>query len=1111
MKEKIDKKIVLLFAMLCLSGCSLFTPNNSSSSSSSKPGETSQQGDNSKTDCSSNHEHTIKRTAEENKINATCLTNGSYDLVTYCAECGEELSRQHITVSALGHDLIHHNGKEADCLTNGYKPYDTCSRCEYTTFEEIPAKGHQPGEKVSENLVQPTCTQPGSVDYVYYCVRDGVELSRSHETINPLGHNYQKTNESINGSVKSITYTCSRCGDSYVEKEQLDNVATLNKLKFTLSADETFYYVSKKDSDIVGSVVIPDEYEGKPVKTIRDYAFDRCSLITSIYIPSSVTSIGFGAFDGCSSLEKYEAPYIGGNPNDSYLGYVFAADGYANNETAVPQSLKTVTIIGDVCQIIPKNSFYHCFSVVSVNLSESIKTIGESAFDSCTSLKQIDILDGVETIGDRAFRYNTNLETVNIGKSVNNLGYLPFTQCESLTEVNVDDENEVYASYLGALYDKKLENLYYYPNGKSLFEVSNKIKIVKEGAASYCQKLESIALPDGLELIEKYALQFNTLVKEIYVPLSVNLIEEQAFCACKALEKITLPFVGKTRHFDKPSAENLFGYVFGRNASHGYTLRQYYNETSYVTYALPFTLSEVTILSGQICYYAFGGCSSITKIYLSDGVVSLGKNAFMGLNKLTVLSIPVLDSFTFISAYLGNDDYTLNNEYVSKLETLRINEGCTHIPAGAFYNCKKLTKVELPSTLISIGDEAFYDCDSIEEMIFPDSLTSIGKNAFYDCVNLKRIVVGSNLETIGETAFDNCTQLKSVFLKSTINEWQEIDMSKSNFTLRGAYKYLYSEQMPNTEFDSWQYWHYENNIITQWGEMDEKVALGKEPVKLVDGKILYGLFPQTLLSYKYYLDSTLDALTPDETTGYVFYEGHYYACLDGFSGNAENSHFSNGEHLTSGKRWFLCEPLLWDVVDVDENGNYVLFCDRTIYSSYFNSKYNGYDYYAGGELRKWLDNDFIDQAFSFDNSHLLYTFKECGYEYQKDDYYGGPDTTDRAFVFSVYDVYVTYRDYFVGDGYVHYPNSMPYIKPTIMLTGLLTDYFLQSSPQRPTEYWKVRYWGRDNWCKGNVDGVHTSYATQFIIYGDKLSSTADETWFTLQSTGGVRPAIRISF
>ena len=46
-------------------------------------------------------------------------------------------------VPALGHDLVHHEAQAATCTEIGWDAYDTCSRCDYTTYVEIPATGHE--------------------------------------------------------------------------------------------------------------------------------------------------------------------------------------------------------------------------------------------------------------------------------------------------------------------------------------------------------------------------------------------------------------------------------------------------------------------------------------------------------------------------------------------------------------------------------------------------------------------------------------------------------------------------------------------------------------------------------------------------------------------------------------------------------------------------------------------------------------------------------------------------------------------------------------------------------------------------------------------------------
>ena len=82
---------------------------------------------------------------------ATCLTSQT------CTVCGTELK------AALGHDIQHHEAQAATCTEIGWNAYDTCSRCDYTTYAEIAAKGHIPG-------AEPTCVTPQT------CTVCGMEL-----------------------------------------------------------------------------------------------------------------------------------------------------------------------------------------------------------------------------------------------------------------------------------------------------------------------------------------------------------------------------------------------------------------------------------------------------------------------------------------------------------------------------------------------------------------------------------------------------------------------------------------------------------------------------------------------------------------------------------------------------------------------------------------------------------------------------------------------------------------------------------------------------------------------------------------------------------------------
>ena len=88
-------------------------------------------------------QHTPASAVEENVTAPTCTADGKHDEVVYCSYCDDELERKTVTDEALGHDLAKHDAKAATCTEKGWEAYETCSRCDYTTYKEIAALGHK--------------------------------------------------------------------------------------------------------------------------------------------------------------------------------------------------------------------------------------------------------------------------------------------------------------------------------------------------------------------------------------------------------------------------------------------------------------------------------------------------------------------------------------------------------------------------------------------------------------------------------------------------------------------------------------------------------------------------------------------------------------------------------------------------------------------------------------------------------------------------------------------------------------------------------------------------------------------------------------------------------
>ena len=469
---------------------------------------------------------------------------------------------------------------------------------------------------------------------------------------------------------------------------------------------------------------IPSVTCGKNLKRIENYAFARSVGLTSVVLDGPVW-VNSTAFEQCISLKSLtlgkDVLYIGSEafsscPVESVVWNVKKYN-YSSYPFAKMSGDITSFVFEEDVEDIPAELCRGLNKFTSVTIPASVKTIGKDVFEGCSALKSV----------------VWNAKKAN---DITDVAKAPFSAVrQQITSFVIGDKVTFIPSYLC-----------YGMTKIPVLPIPASVTSIGNHAFDGCSKwaAQDVVIPNDVTSVGEYAFA-NCNLATITIGSKVNSIGKYAFMGSDNMTAV---------YNEAATPQSITANVFGDLDKSACDL--YVPEASISAYKTATVWKDFRSFN-PLCRLGSGTDSGINWYLSCSGHLSISGTGAMP-DYTLVESIPT-------APWRAGDE-----KWNKTILSAEVSDGITSIGDNAFYNCRAMTQVYIPNSVTKIGKSSFYGCNVLEAVTLSDNIASIGWNAFNQCSALKSITLPVHLKSIEGQAFFMCSGLTSLEIPNEVTE-----------------------------------------------------------------------------------------------------------------------------------------------------------------------------------------------------------------------------------------------------------------------------------------------------------------------------------------------------